>query len=206
MTARDGTRAPGRATRAAVLDRGLRLAAHGGLPSASIGALASTLGMSKSAVFAHFRSKPTLDREIVEAAVTRFERQVAWAAAAAPPGVARLVALSEAWLARAEAHDDALRVLTAACPAALAAPREALLVWRRGWRAELAHQASQAIAGAELAAGTAAEIVAFELDALLQAALRDVDAGDATAPDRARYAIEHLLRRRSLDDAADTRA
>ena len=119
------TRAPGVASRAAILSRGLRLAAHGGLARASIGALASGLGMSKSAVFAHFGSKPRLDVAIVEAAVARFERQVVGAAAAAPPGVARIVALSEAWLAQAAVHDEALDVLAASCPQALAAQRDA---------------------------------------------------------------------------------
>jgi AcrR family transcriptional regulator len=161
--------------------------------------------MSKSAVFAHFKSKPGLDEAIVAAAAGRFERQVAGVAAAAPPGVARLVALSESWLARAEVGDEALHLLAAACPAALAAPRDRVLAWHRAWRDLLAEQARHAVAAGELAAGTAADVVAFELDALLQAALRDAEGGDRTAADRARYAIEHLLRRRSVGDTPDNR-
>ena len=59
-----------------MLEHGVRLAAHGGLPAASIGALAATLGMSKSAVFAHFGSKTRLDQALVAAAAARFERHV----------------------------------------------------------------------------------------------------------------------------------
>ena len=117
-------RAQGAASRGAILDRGLRLAAQGGLPHASIGALASALGMSKSAVFAHFGSKPRLDVAIVDAAVARFDRQVLAPAAAAPVGVARLIALAEAWLARIAARDEALDVLGASCPHARPAQRE----------------------------------------------------------------------------------
>jgi AcrR family transcriptional regulator len=195
------TRAPGVASRAAILSRGLRLAAHGGLARASIGALASGLGMSKSAVFAHFGSKPRLDVAIVEAAVARFERQVVGAAAAAPPGVARIVALSEAWLAQAAVHDEALDVLAASCPQALAAQRDAVIGWRRSWRALLREQTSAAVTAGEIDTAAPPELLAFALDAVLQAALRDVDGGDATAPDRARYAIEHLLRHWSVIEA-----
>ncbi len=184
-----------------MLEHGVRLAAHGGLPAASIGALAATLGMSKSAVFAHFGSKTGLDQALVAAAVARFERHVVAPAAAAPPGVARLAALSEAWLTRAGAHDQALHLLTGACPLAFPAPRDAILAWRRAWRAALAAQAQHAVTAGELAASTSPDVVAFELDALLLAALRDAECGETTAAGRARYAIEHLLRRRAVADA-----
>ena len=194
-------RSQGVASRGAILDRGLRLAAEGGLPHASIGALASALGMSKSAVFAHFGSKPRLDVAIIDAAVTRFERQVIAAAATAPAGVARLVALAEAWLARVAASDEALDVLAASCPLARPAQRVALVTWQQAWRAVLAAQASAAVAAGELARDVPTEVIAFELDALLQAARRDADAGDDAAADRTRYAIEHALRRWSITDA-----
>ena len=96
------------------------------------------------------------------------DRSIA-AAAAAPAGVARLVALAEAWLARVAARDEALDVLGASCPHARPAQREALMAWRQSWRALLAAQASAAVAAGELAPGAPADVVAFELDALLQA-------------------------------------
>ena len=192
---REPTRSNGRASRLAILERGLRLTADGGLPAASIGALAAALGMSKSAVFAHFGSKPALDLALVAAAVARFERQVVAPAGAAPEGVARLVALSEAWLARVAARDEALEILTASCPHTLPAPRAAVVNWRRGWRSLLDTQAAAAVTGGELSSNAPAALIAFECDAVLHAAARDDDAGDAAAAGRARYAIEHLLRR-----------
>jgi AcrR family transcriptional regulator len=77
-----------------ILDHALRLAAEGGLRAASIGALAAATGMTKSGVFLHFGSKPALDEAVIHTAVARFDRAVSRRAAAAPPGVARLAALS----------------------------------------------------------------------------------------------------------------
>jgi AcrR family transcriptional regulator len=198
---RDPIRANGRASRAAILDHGLALTAHGGLPAASIGALAAALGMSKSAVFAHFGSKPSLDVALVEAAVRRFEHRVMTPASAAPEGVARLVALSEGWLAQVAAGDAALEVLTASCPHALGAPREAVDAWRRAWRATLHAQAAAAVAAGELDGGTPLALIAFECDAVLTAAARDGSAERDAAGGHARYAIEHLLRRWSAPSA-----
>jgi AcrR family transcriptional regulator len=189
------TRANGRASRRAILERGLQLTAQGGLAAASIGALAAALGMSKSAVFAHFGSKPALDVAILDAAVARFERRVVAPAGAAPAGVARLVALSEGWLAQLSARDPALGLLTTWCAHDLTAAREALAAWRRSWRAVLDTQVAAAVGAGELAGNAPVGLVAFECDAVLTAAARDADEGDPTAGDRARYAIEHLLRR-----------
>jgi len=187
--------------RSLILDHALRLAAEGGLPAASIGALAAATGMTKSGVFLHFGSKPALDEAVIHAAVARFDRAVHGRAVTAPDGVSRLAALSEAWLALAVARDHSLDVLAASCPPLLTVPREAATAWHRGWRAALAEHAAFAVASGELPAAARPDVVAFELDALLQAAWRDIAAGDADAAGRARYAIEHALRRWS---AADT--
>ncbi|MGE4225792.1 MAG: TetR/AcrR family transcriptional regulator [Vicinamibacterales bacterium] len=177
-----------------ILDHGLRLAAHGGLPAASIGALAAATGMTKSGVFAHFGSKPGLDEALIRTASERFDRAVVARTAAAPGGLARLVALSEAWLALTSAHDPALDLLVATCPLRLIAPRDAGAAWHRAWRTLLEAQATAAVTAGELPAAVRPDVVAFELDALLQAAWRDADGGDDGAVARARYAIEHRLR------------
>ena len=192
------------AIRSLILEHALRLAAEGGLPAASIGALADATGMTKSGVFLHFGSKSALDEAVVQMAADAFEHAVPGRAAAAPAGVARLAALSEAWLALAAARDHALDVLVASCPPLLTVPRGAVTAWHRRWRAALAEQAAFAASTGELPATTPADVVAFELDALLQAAWRDIEAGDDAAAGRARYAIEHALRRWSAADAPST--
>jgi AcrR family transcriptional regulator len=194
------TRAPGRASRAAILDHAVRLAAAGGLGAATIGALSSRLGMSKSAVFAHFGSKPALDLAVVDAAAARFHHHVSAPAATAPSGVARLVASAEAWLDGVAGDDPALAVLSGATLPARGDVRDALVRWRGAWRTALAAEIAAAIDAGELDRAAPVDVVAFEVDAVLQTARHDHEAGDGGAVGRARYAIELLLGRWAAAD------
>ncbi len=76
----------------------MRLASIEGLGSLTIGRLARELGVSKSGVFAHFRSKQRLQLETVAAAGEVFEREVLAPGSDAPAGIARAYALCEAYL------------------------------------------------------------------------------------------------------------
>lgn len=80
----------------------MRLASIEGLGSITIGRLARELGISKSGVFAHFRSKERLQQETIAAARAVFEREVLAPALNAPDGLARLEALCEAYLSYVE--------------------------------------------------------------------------------------------------------
>ena len=173
--------------------RALTLTATGGAQTATIGALADGLGMSKSGVFALFGSKHALELAVVEAAAERFGRAVVVPAQTAPRGVARLAALVEGWLGEAEAASPALAVL--APPRAGASPdvRDRLRTWRGGWRAALAAEVAEARRAGELGPGADGPQAAFEIDALLAAAARDAGDGDPTAGRAARRAIEIRL-------------
>lgn len=70
-----------------------------GLDGLSIGGLASELKLSKSGVFAHFGSKEELQLATIRAARDVFMARVVSPARAAPPGLGRVWALCEAWLA-----------------------------------------------------------------------------------------------------------
>ncbi len=85
-------------TRRAILDQALRLASTGGLSQLSIGLLAGAAKMSKSGLFAHFRSKEQLQLEVLRAASDRFVAKVLAPALRAPRGEPRLEALFENWL------------------------------------------------------------------------------------------------------------
>jgi AcrR family transcriptional regulator len=63
-------------TRARILDQAAALASEGGLGALTLGPLADRLGMSKSGLFAHFRSKEALQVEVLERAAQRFTEQV----------------------------------------------------------------------------------------------------------------------------------
>lgn len=85
-------------TKERIVDCALRVASRDGLEGLTIGTLASELGMSKSGLFAHFRSKEQLQIQVLEAASERFNEIVLKPAFKAPRGEPRLRALFERWL------------------------------------------------------------------------------------------------------------
>jgi AcrR family transcriptional regulator len=91
------TRADGERTRNAILRAAASLATVDGLEGLSIGTLAAAIGMSKSGLYAHFGSKQELQLATVDEAGRIFAEEVAQPAVAAPPGLAQLVAVCEAF-------------------------------------------------------------------------------------------------------------
>jgi AcrR family transcriptional regulator len=88
----------GAATKDAVVDEALRQAVSLGLEGISLGGLAESLKLSKSGLFAHFKSKEALQLAVLDEAVARFTRTVVEPALQAPRGPARLQALFDRWL------------------------------------------------------------------------------------------------------------
>jgi len=95
----DGRRVRGDRTRRAILAKAVDIASVEGLEGLSIGRLASELGVSKSGLFAHFGSKQELQLEAIETASEIFEEEVWLPVAEVEPGLARLAALMDSWLA-----------------------------------------------------------------------------------------------------------
>ena len=89
----------GEQTREAILVHALGLATRIGFEGLTIGRLADDLQMSKSGLFAHFRSKEALQLEILRMAGVRMIETVVKPALAAPRGEPRVRALFERWLA-----------------------------------------------------------------------------------------------------------
>ena len=89
----------GELTRQAILERAVAFASQVGLEKLSIGRLADALEMSKSGLFAHFRSKEALQIQTLEHATTQFVDGVVRPALAEPRGLPRTSALFERWLA-----------------------------------------------------------------------------------------------------------
>lgn len=88
----------GEATKFAVLDEAAELASQVGLEGLTIGSLATKTGMSKSGLFAHFKSKEALQLETLRHARERFIDNVMRPAVAQPRGEPRLRALFEGWI------------------------------------------------------------------------------------------------------------
>lgn len=95
-------RSDGERTHAEILEAAMRLASVEGLGSLTIGRLARELGVSKSGVFAHFRSKQRLQQETIAAAGEVFQREVLQPGLAPPEGLAQLETLCEAYLSYVE--------------------------------------------------------------------------------------------------------
>jgi AcrR family transcriptional regulator len=89
----------GEQTREAILTHALGLATRIGFEGLTIGRLADDLKMSKSGLFAHFRSKEGLQLEILRMAGARMVEAVVKPAFAAPRGEPRVRALFDRWLA-----------------------------------------------------------------------------------------------------------
>jgi AcrR family transcriptional regulator len=95
----------GAETRHAILDRAIRLASEAGLEGLTIGTLADDLELSKSGLFAHFRSKEALQIQVLDHAADVFIQSVVRPALKAPRGEPRLRVLFERWLDWARANE-----------------------------------------------------------------------------------------------------
>lgn len=85
-------------TRQAVIDRAVEIAGRLGVAGLTIGSLASASELSKSGLYAHFRSKEALQLAVLGAARERFVDQVIRPALAASRGEPRVRVLFERWL------------------------------------------------------------------------------------------------------------
>lgn len=88
----------GALTRQAILEHAARMASRIGLEGLTIGALAEDLQLSKSGLFAHFKSKEALQLQVLEFGIGRFVDTVIKPALAAPRGERRVRALFERWM------------------------------------------------------------------------------------------------------------
>ena len=78
------------------------LATVEGLAGLSIARIADYVGMSKSGLFAHFKSKEELQLATIDTASATVDREVLDPTFAAPPGVSRIVAFCDAYFSHLE--------------------------------------------------------------------------------------------------------
>src|SRR3982751_2287031 len=91
-------RARGAATQTRILEKAVHIASIEGLESMSLATLAKATSMSKSGLFAHFRSKEALQGSIVDEAERIFSDAVIRPAMAEPPGLERLNRLVDGYV------------------------------------------------------------------------------------------------------------
>ncbi|HVK20751.1 MAG TPA: TetR/AcrR family transcriptional regulator [Actinokineospora sp.] len=195
----DARLAKGAETRRATLRRAVEIASVEGLEGLTIGRLAADLELSKSGIFAHFGSKEELQLAAIAFATEIFVETVVESAMAAEPGLPRLTALIDNWLAHSRD-----RVFPGGCFFAGAAAEFDARAGRvhdavehsfDSWMGLLSQLATVAVEHGHLAAGTDTCQLAFEIDALCRAANAvAVLTGDDRAYERARTGIETRLR------------
>jgi AcrR family transcriptional regulator len=188
----------GAATRAAILRHAIEVASVQGLEALSIGRLADLTGLSKSGLFAHFGSKQTLQRSVLERVVEEFRLRVIQPALRETTGLARLRRLFAAWVewATTDERSGACPLLGASIelddrPGEL---RDYLVQRQRAWLDCIARMAARAVAEGALRADVDCEQLAFEINAIgLGCNFAQRLLGDERAAERAALSFERLL-------------
>jgi AcrR family transcriptional regulator len=185
-------------SRRAILDAATRLATTHGLEGLSIGELAQHIGMSKSGLYAHFKSKEELELATIDAAAEIFENDVIRRVPEALRGTARVTALSEAFL-----QHLARRVYPGGCffatVAAQLAPRpgrarDRVSRLQGEWVAQFIAALRQAQGDGELQPATDLNQLAFEITAMLfRANFAWIVTEDKRVLDQARVGIRGVL-------------
>lgn len=185
-------------TRDAILERAMSLASQVGLEGLTIGRLAEELDLSKSGLFAHFRSKEDLQVRTLERAAERFIEVVLKPALAEPRGEPRVRALFENWLRWPKAVPQPGGCIFVAASAELddqpGPARDHLLRMQRDWLDTLAGAVRIAVGEGHFRRGVDPDQFAFEMYGIMlvwHQATRLLR--DAKAVDRARRAFEALL-------------
>lgn len=191
----------GEDTRAAVLDEAMAMASSVGFRGLTIGSLAERTGLSKSGLFAHFRSKEQLQVAVMNTGADHFAEVVVRPAIKAPRGEPRLRALFDRLL-RWDNGDLALpggclfMTISAELDGETPGPvRDRLVGIERDYIDTLATVFRTGITEGHFAADADPEQFAFDLKGVLlvyHQACRLL--ADPKAEDRARTSFEALLR------------
>ena len=194
-------------SRQAILLAATRLATLKGLDGLSIGDLAAEVGMSKSGLYAHFKSKEELELATIETAMEIFTREVRAPAMVAPEGVARLKALVNAFLDHLERQ-----VFPGGCFFAAVATeldtrpgpaRDRVFAVQKKWLGLLEDCLHAARKNGEMDFGGEVTQAVFEVNAMLLAAnFQFVMSQDREPLMQARKGVQHVLERGGLNAKA----
>lgn len=189
----------GRRTRAAILRTAADLASVQGLEGLTIGALAETLKMSKSGLYAHFGSKEELQLATVEVARLIYVEEVISPALAVESGLGRLLALCERFLSYVERGVFPGGCFFAAAMAEFDCKpgrvRDTVADLQAAWLDTLGGAALSAVATHELSKRTDTSQLAFDLESALLSANWYLHLfSDSSYLARARMAIQLRIR------------
>jgi AcrR family transcriptional regulator len=193
-------RADGIESRRAILTTAARLATTRGLEGLSIGDLAAHIGMSKSGLYAHFKSKEELELATIETAAQIFEDDVIHKVPAEPRGLARIEVLTEAFLQHLIRRTFPGGCFFATVAAQLAAhpgrARDRITQLQIVWAGQFMTALNQARDDGELPRDAELDQLLFEIMAMMFRANFDwIVTEDERALDRARIGVRNVLAR-----------
>jgi len=190
----------GAETRQQIVATALGRASEIGLEGVTLGTLADELGLSKSGLYAHFRSKEALQLAVVEEAVASFTEGVLAPTLRAPRGEPRVRELFARWLAWFESGGTPRGCIFLSLAAEFddrpGHVRDAIVESQKQWIDFIAGAAERAVGEGHFRADLDSRQFAFEFSAIgmsLQFAVKLV--GDPDAVGRARAAFESLIER-----------
>lgn len=190
----------GELTRTRVLDQALVLASRLGLAGLTLGVLADSLGLSKSGLYAHFRSKEALILAVLEHTRTRFAEHADPYFTGKTKGLEELRAFFAAWLDWIASPN-----LPAGCPILGASfevedldgpARDCVVEVTQASRARQAQLLRRAMSTGELRSDLAIDQVLFELRGIsLSFHIEHRLLRNEAARERANTAFEDLIAR-----------
>jgi AcrR family transcriptional regulator len=188
----------GARARQRIARRAVDIASLEGLTGLSLGRLATELGLSKSGIQTLFKTKENLQLAAAGTALAEFTAAVLVPAQEAPDGAARLRALTEHWLAYAEAPLFAGGCFwSATLPDFDSRPgpvRDVLLAQHKAWLDHLTGRLRHAADAGEITVPDP-DLTAFQLDAVFVAANTAMRLGDRDAAGKVRRTVEEILTR-----------
>jgi AcrR family transcriptional regulator len=201
----------GEQTRKEIVARALEVASQVGLEGVTLGGLAEDLGISKSGLFAHFKSKEALQLEALQEIVDRFVATVVRPALSHPRGEPRVAALFEndlRWIKGSFFRGGCLLISLSYEYDDRPGPiRDLLVSSQRDWLAVLARAARIATEEGHFRADLDCEQFAYQLQSLCMGYQYNSKLlGDRKAEDQLRGAFEQLLVNSRAPAAATRRA
>lgn len=193
-------RADGVVSRGVILNAAARLATTRGLEGLSIGELAQHIGMSKSGLYAHFKSKEELELATIETAAEIFANDVIDRVPQSLRGLERISALTDAFLQHLERRIFPGGCFFATVTAQLASnpgrPRDRVMQVQAEWIAQFTSALGQCLEAGEIPRDSDVDQLAFEITAMmLRANFAWVLTEDRNILDQARVGVKNVLSR-----------
>ena len=193
-------RADGIVSRGVILNAAARLATTRCLEGLSIGDLAQHIGMSKSGLYAHFKSKEELELATIETAAEIFQSDVIDKVPESVGGRARVSALTDAFLQHLERRIFPGGCFFAAVTAQLAPhpgrTRDRVMQVQAAWVEQFTSALRQARDRGEIPRDADLDQMAFEITAMmLRANFAWILTEDKRVLEQARVGVENVLSR-----------